>query len=81
MAADGHLPEQPILFAWPSAGTVVGYVADKDAAAYSRDELVAMLGTLAADPDVGEITLFGHSMGGCWWPRRCGNCACRGKMR
>ena len=64
VAADGHLPEQPILFAWPSAGTVVGYVADKDAAAYSRDELVAMLGTLAADPDVGEITLFGHSMGG-----------------
>lgn len=64
VTADGHLPEQPILFAWPSAGTVVGYVADKDAALYSRDELAAMLGTLAADPDVGEITLFGHSMGG-----------------
>ena len=64
VAADGHLSEQPILFAWPSAGTVVGYVADKDAAAFSRDELVALLSTLAADPDVGDITLFGHSMGG-----------------
>lgn len=64
VAVDGDLPEQPILFAWPSAGTVVGYVADKDAAAYSRDELAAVLSTLAADPDVGKITLFGHSMGG-----------------
>ncbi len=64
IAADGNLKEAPILFAWPSAASVTGYVADKDAVTYSRDDLVSLLVSVAADRDVGDITLFGHSMGG-----------------
>lgn len=64
VAADGELTETPILFAWPSAASVVGYIADKDAVTYSRDDLVKVLTDIARDPIVGKITLFGHSMGG-----------------
>jgi esterase/lipase superfamily enzyme len=64
VAVDGNLQEVPILFAWPSAASALGYVADKDAVTYSRDDLVELLVELAADPAVGNITLFGHSMGG-----------------
>jgi esterase/lipase superfamily enzyme len=64
VAADGQLEEMPILFAWPSTASVLGYVADKDAVTYSRDDLVELLVDVAADPAVGNITLFGHSMGG-----------------
>ena len=64
VAVDGNLEEVPILFAWPSAASVTGYVADKDAVAYSRDDLVHVLKIASTDPDIGNITLFGHSMGG-----------------
>ncbi len=64
VAADGNLEEVPILFAWPSAASVTGYVADRDAVAYSRDDLVHVLKAASTDPAVGSITLFGHSMGG-----------------
>jgi len=64
MAADAHADGAPILFAWPSEGTLKGYVADKDAVTSSRDQLAALLTTLAKQRDVGRITLIGHSMGG-----------------
>jgi len=64
MAADAHVEGAPILFAWPSEGTLSGYVADKDAVTYSRDQLAALLTSLAAKPGVGRITVIGHSMGG-----------------
>ena len=64
ISADGDLTEVPILFAWPSAASAMGYIADKDAVTYSRDYLVELLTIVAADPAVGDITLFGHSMGG-----------------
>ena len=64
IAADGNLDEVPILFAWPSAASITGYIADSDAATYSRDDLVELLTIVADDPAVGDITLFGHSMGG-----------------
>ncbi len=63
LVADGNLEEVPILFSWPSAASVTGYVADRDAITYSRDDLVRLLTILAARPDIGRITLFGHSMG------------------
>src|SRR5690606_37145998 len=43
VVADGRLKETPILFSWPSEGSVTGYVADKDAAIYARDDLVKLL--------------------------------------
>ncbi|WP_324753917.1 alpha/beta hydrolase [Roseovarius sp. Pro17] len=64
VAADADLKESPVLFAWPSAASVTGYVADKDAVTYSRDDLVHLLTVVAADPAIENITLFGHSMGG-----------------
>jgi esterase/lipase superfamily enzyme len=63
ISMDGNLEEAPILFAWPSAGSLTGYIADKDAVTYSRDDLVELLKIVTADPAVGNITLFGHSMG------------------
>ena len=63
LVADGGLDDTPVLFAWPSAASVTGYVADRDAITYSRDDLVHALSTLAGQPQVGRITLFGHSMG------------------
>lgn len=64
IVADANLREKPILFAWPSAASATGYVADKDAVTYSRDDLVSLLTSVAGDPKIGNITLFGHSMGG-----------------
>ena len=63
VVADGYIREVPILFSWPSEGSVAGYIADRDAATYARDDLVEFLAYLKAQyPDV-NITLFGHSMG------------------
>lgn len=63
IAADGKLAETPILFSWPSEGSVTGYVSDKDAAAYARDDLVKLLHDLKKHFTKSRITLFGHSMG------------------
>ena len=52
------------MFAWPSEGTLSGYVADKDAVTYSRDQLAELLTTLARKPSVRRVTVIGHSMGG-----------------
>lgn len=63
LVADGGFDDTPVLFAWPSAASVAGYVADRDAITYSRDDLVRVLNTIAGQPKVGRITVFGHSMG------------------
>jgi esterase/lipase superfamily enzyme len=64
MSADARVDGPQILFAWPSEGRLSGYIADKDAATYSRDQLAALLTTLAKKPGVAKITVIGHSMGG-----------------
>ncbi|NKQ85604.1 alpha/beta fold hydrolase [Rhizobium ruizarguesonis] len=64
MAADASTFSPPILFSWPSAASVTGYVTDRDAALYSRTELERVLTVLAKAPKVKRIILFGHSMGG-----------------
>jgi esterase/lipase superfamily enzyme len=63
LVADGGNDVSPILFAWPSEGTVTGYVADKEAVTYSRDSLAHVLTLVAEMRGVGEIGLVGHSMG------------------
>jgi esterase/lipase superfamily enzyme len=63
LVADGGSDVSPILFAWPSEGTVTGYGADKVAVTYSRDSLAHVLTMVAEMRDVGEIGLVGHSMG------------------
>ena len=50
-----------IAFSWPSAGTLSGYVYDRDSMIYSRDDLEALLVML--DREGRDIVLVGHSMG------------------
>lgn len=64
MAADANTLSPPILFSWPSAASVTGYVTDRDAALYSRSELERVLKALAETPKIKRVVLFGHSMGG-----------------
>jgi esterase/lipase superfamily enzyme len=64
LAADSDLKGVPILFAWPSNAKLGGYLADKDAVTYSRDQLADLLISVTRDPSIGRVTLLGHSMGG-----------------
>jgi len=53
-----------LLFAWPSQGQALAYAADKEAAASSLEHLIAVLATITGSPQVGEILVVAHSMGG-----------------
>ncbi len=64
MSADAVTISPPILFSWPSAASVTGYLADKDAALYSRTQLDSLLKALAKTPKIKRVVLFAHSMGG-----------------
>jgi esterase/lipase superfamily enzyme len=63
VTADSNLDAAAILFAWPSEARLAGYVTDKDAVLYSRDQLVALLTMLAKKRSIGKITVVAHSMG------------------
>lgn len=64
VTADAESKSPPILFSWPSAASVAGYVADRDAVLASRTELQALVSIIARTPKVERLVLFGHSMGG-----------------
>lgn len=64
IGADAGIKGVPILFAWPSQAVVAEYGADKAAAAYSRDYLIELLTMVTNSPQVGEIMVVAHSMGG-----------------
>ncbi|TPV98464.1 MAG: hypothetical protein USCAAHI_02113 [Beijerinckiaceae bacterium] len=53
----------PILFTWPSRGSLFAYGYDHESASYSRDALEEGLRVLAKHPEVREITVVAHSMG------------------
>jgi esterase/lipase superfamily enzyme len=53
-----------ILFAWPSQGDAILYGEDKAAASSSRDYLIELLAMVSNSPQVGEILVVAHSMGG-----------------
>jgi esterase/lipase superfamily enzyme len=61
---DSNLDATPILFAWPSQGQVTAYKTDKESASYSVSYLVALLTMLSSSPDVSDILVVAHSMGG-----------------
>lgn len=63
MIADTDRRTIPILFAWPSDASALGYVADRDSAMYSRDYVADFLIGLTRLCGGGQITLVGHSMG------------------
>jgi len=64
IAADTGTNGIPILFAWPSQGEVVAYEADREIAVQSRDYLAALLTMVTSSPQVGEVLLVAHSVGG-----------------
>lgn len=65
MTADANIDGgASVLFAWPSEGQLSGYISDKDAVTYSRDQLAGLLSMLAKLKTRSEVTVIGHSMGG-----------------
>jgi esterase/lipase superfamily enzyme len=53
----------PVLFTWPSRGSVFAYGYDRESANYSRDALEDLLRWLSKNPQVGEVSVLAHSMG------------------
>lgn len=64
MAVDSRSKATPVLFSWPSEGALSGYLADRDAVLFSRDDLVSLMAALSETRKVRQILVFGHSMGG-----------------
>jgi esterase/lipase superfamily enzyme len=60
---DSRADAAPVLFTWPSRGSIFAYNYDKESTNYSRDALEDMLRRLAKEPAVGEVTIMAHSMG------------------
>jgi esterase/lipase superfamily enzyme len=60
---DSKADVAPVLFTWPSRGSIFAYNYDRESTNYSRDSLEDMLRRLARDPNVGEVTIMAHSMG------------------
>ena len=52
----------PILFTWPSRGSVLAYGYDRESTAYSRNAFESLLKAISRDPGVGEISILAHSM-------------------
>jgi esterase/lipase superfamily enzyme len=60
---DSNAAVVPILFTWPSRGSVLAYGYDRESTAYSRNALESLLKAISRDPAVGEIAILAHSMG------------------
>lgn len=61
---DASFVGHAVLFAWPSKGDPTRYEDDKAASRASRDQLIELLTTVTASPQIGEIMVVSHSMGG-----------------
>ncbi|MGQ3671278.1 alpha/beta hydrolase [Xanthobacter sp. TB0136] len=53
----------PVLFTWPSRGSLLAYGYDRESTSYSRDALERLLTFMAKDPSVTEVSILAHSMG------------------
>lgn len=60
---DSQAEVVPILFTWPSRGSVFAYGYDRESGNYSRRALENLFQALARDPAVGEVSVLAHSMG------------------
>lgn len=61
---DSGTDAAPILFTWPSRGRAFDYLYDKESANYSRRALEDLILQAARSPDVSDVTILAHSMGG-----------------
>jgi hypothetical protein len=58
--ADALIEDQlvvPILFTWPSRGSVLAYGYDRESTVYSRNALESLLKAISRDPAMGEISI------------------------
>jgi esterase/lipase superfamily enzyme len=60
---DSDADVTPVLFTWPSRGSLFAYGYDRESAAISRDAFERLLNMLVRDPAVGKIDILAHSMG------------------
>lgn len=60
---DADITAAPILFTWPSRGSVFDYLYDRESANYSRKALEDMIESASAAPEIKGITIMAHSMG------------------
>jgi esterase/lipase superfamily enzyme len=62
---DSKAEAVPILFTWPSRGSVElkSYTYDRESANFSRDALEGLIDQIASYPHIKEIHLLAHSMG------------------
>lgn len=63
IAHDSNTDATPVMFTWPSRGSVFDYGYDKESTNYSRSALEALLAGAAAAPEIKDITILAHSMG------------------
>jgi esterase/lipase superfamily enzyme len=63
IAHDSGTNATPVLFTWPSRGSVFAYGYDKESTNYSRTALEYLLDAAVREPAVGEVTILAHSMG------------------
>ena len=63
IAHDSRMEATPLLFTWPSRGSLFAYGYDKESTNYSRSALELVLKTAVQNPAVDEITVLAHSMG------------------
>ena len=64
LKTDSSIADVGILFAWPSVASVPGYLADKEAATFSRDAMTDLLIELVERRRGAPVDVFAHSMGG-----------------
>ncbi len=63
IAYDLKFPGTPILFSWPSQGSVMAYVRDREVAAESAPALAAFLAQVSRESGARTVHLIAHSMG------------------
>ena len=63
IAHDSKTDATPVMFTWPSRGSVFDYGYDKESTNYSRSALEALLTGAARASEIKEITILAHSMG------------------
>ncbi len=61
---DSRAPVTPVLFSWPSWGSLSSYPYDRESAAISRDALETLMADAAGEGTVSQVSVLAHSMGG-----------------
>jgi len=60
---DSGTDAAPVLFTWPSKGSILAYGYDRESAGFSRTGLENLLRWLAQNRDVSSVAILAHSMG------------------